>query len=386
MKNKKKFVTIFTDAENFHLVKDVGQIPYFMYKTEGYDAELVSYQNNIQYPYLNDEVKGLRLSFIPDHGRFFYFEIGVIKYLIASSKSIDVLNLFHFKKDNLFYLLIYKLLNRKGKSIIKLDIDLFFFKKYNALFYSRYLLKNFILKGLTQWIFNLTDLISIETEDAREYLLKVYPELKKKLICIPNGVDDIYLEKKIKLRSFNEKENIIITVGRIGTTQKNTELFLDALKITDLQDWKVYILGPIEEEFKSYIDRYFTEYPHLKEQVIFIGNVTDRKELFEWYNRAKLFCLTSRWEGFCIVFPEALYFGNYIISSSVSGADYITAYGKFGTVVEGGASEFSKALQNSINPGFLSTQRCEEIKDFSKNNFTWSGIIKKLSDNLKTGA
>jgi hypothetical protein len=53
MKHRPTFVTIFTETENFHLVKDVGQIPYFMYKTEGYDAELISYKNNEEYPYLN---------------------------------------------------------------------------------------------------------------------------------------------------------------------------------------------------------------------------------------------------------------------------------------------------------------------------------------------
>ena len=386
MTHKPRFVTIFPDTENIHLIKDVGQIPYFMYKTQGYDAELVSYKNNEQYPYLDDEVKGLKLTFIPNLGRFFYFEIGVIKYLLASSGSIDVLNLFHFKKDNLFYLLVYKFLNPKGKSLIKLDIDLLFFKQYNALFYSRYRLKKYFLKVLTQWIFKLTDFISIETEDAREYLLKVCPELENKLICIPNGVDDLYLEKNIKLRSYDEKENIIITVGRIGTTQKNTELFLEALALTDLGEWRVYILGPIEETFKNYIDHYFLEHPHLKKAITFTGNITDRKELLEWYNRAKIFCLSSRREAFCLVFTEALYFGNYIITSPVSSADYITDHGKHGAIVEPEASAFSRALQKSMSPGFLTKERYEEIRNFSQKNFTWPVIVKKISDILKTNA
>jgi hypothetical protein len=130
MKQKPTFVTIFTDTENFHLVKDVGQLPYFMYKTEGYDAELISYKNNEEYPYLNKEVKGLKLNFIPNKGRLLYFELGILSYLWSFSKSITVLNLFHFKKDHLLYLLLYKTLNPKGKSYIKLDMDILFFKDY----------------------------------------------------------------------------------------------------------------------------------------------------------------------------------------------------------------------------------------------------------------
>lgn len=382
MKQKRTFVTIFTDTENFHLVKDVGQVPYFMYKTEGYDAELISYKNNSEYPFLENEVKGLKLTFIPNKGRILFFETGVIQHLLTHSKSIDVLNLFHFKRDNIIYLLIYKLLNPNGRSYIKLDMDILFFKDYNAFLFSNYKLKNFLLKALTRWIFKLTDHFSVETDQAREYLLKVYPELENKLICIPNGVDSLYLDKEILSRPFHEKENIILTAGRIGTEQKNTELLLEALKITDLKDWKVYILGPIEESFMKYIAEFYIECPQLKNKVIFTGNITDRQELFNWYNKSKIFCLSSRHEGFPIAFSEALYFGNYIISSPISSAAHLTSNGKYGTVVKAEAAEFSKAIQNSISDGFLNKELFEEIRSYSKNNFTWSGIIKKLSDKL----
>ena len=384
MKQKPTFVTVFTETENFHLVKDVGQLPYFMYKTEGYDATLISYQNNVEYPFIDQEVNGLKLNFIPNKGRFLYFELGVLYYLLNHSKSIAVLNLFHFKKDHILYLLIYKLVNPKGKAYIKLDMDILFFKNYNAFLFSNYRIKNLILKALTSWIFKLTDLFSVETDQAKDYLLNIYPELQNKLICIPNGVDNLYLDKEIPIKAFQEKENIILTVGRIGTEQKNTELLLDALKITDLKDWKVYILGPIEESFKKYIADFYKEYPQLENKVIFTGNITDRKELFDWYNRSKIFCLSSRYEGFPIAFPEALYFGNYLISSPVSSAEHITSKGKYGTVAKADAHEFSKAIQNSIEPGFLSSQRYEEIRRFSKDNFTWPGIVKKLADQIKS--
>ena len=384
MKQKPTFVTVFTETENFHLVKDVGQLPYFMYKTEGYDATLISYQNNVEYPFIDQEVNGLKLNFIPNKGRFLYFELGVLYYLLNHSKSIAVLNLFHFKKDHILYLLIYKLVNPKGKAYIKLDMDILFFKNYNAFLFSNYRIKNLILKALTSWIFKLTDLFSVETDQAKDYLLNVYPELQNKLICIPNGVDNLYLDKEIPIKAFQEKENIILTVGRIGTEQKNTALLLDALKITDLKDWKVYILGPIEESFKKYIADFYKEYPQLENKVIFTGNITDRKELFDWYNRSKIFCLSSRYEGFPIAFPEALYFGNYLISSPVSSAEHITSNGKYGTVARADAHEFSKAIQNSIEPGFLSSQRYEEIRRFSKDNFTWPGIVKKLADQIKS--
>ena len=386
MKKRPKFVTIFTDTENFHLVKDVGQIPYFMFKTEGYDAELVSYRNNEEYPYLNNEVKGLKLNFITDKGRFLYFELGILTYLWSFSKSINVLNLYHFKKDHLFYLLLYKILNPEGKAYIKLDMDILFFKGYNAFLYSKYSIKNYLLKAITKWIFKITDVFSVETEEARSYLIKVYPELEQKIISIPNGVDNLYLEGEIKLSSWEEKENIIITVGRIGTFQKNTELFLEALKDVDLGSWKVYILGPVEASFQTYIDTYFKINPQLAEKILFMGNITARKALFEWYNRAKIFCLTSRFEGFPITFPEALYFGNFIISSPVSSALEITNNSEFGKILKAEAKDFSFAIQECIEEGFLNSKLYENSLEFSIANFSWPGIVRKLSDKLKENA
>jgi glycosyltransferase involved in cell wall biosynthesis len=386
MKQKPTFVTIFTETENFHLVKDVGQIPFFMYKTEGYDAELISYRNNEEYPFLHKEVQGLKLNFIRNKGRLLYFELGILSYLWSFSKSIDVLNLFHFKKDHLLYLFLYKTLNPKGKTYIKLDMDILFFKDYNAFLYSKYLLKNYLLKIITKWILKLTDVFSVETEEARSYLIKVYPELEQKLICIPNGVDSLYLEEEIKLRSWHEKENIIITAGRIGTFQKNTELFLEALKEVELGIWKVYILGPIEASFQAYIETYFRINPLLAEKILFMGNITDRIALFEWYNRAKVFCLTSRFEGFPITFPEALYFGNFIISTPVSSALEITNNSEFGKVVKAVAKDFSAAIKEGITEGFLTSKQYENTLEFSIANFSWPEIVKKLSDKLKEDA
>jgi glycosyltransferase involved in cell wall biosynthesis len=354
-----------------------------MYKTEGFDAKLVTYKNTEQYTYLDKEVKGLKIDFIPNRGRFLYFEIAILKYLFTCSGNIDVLNLFHFKKDNILYLLVYKILNPKGKTYIKLDIDLLFFKNYNAFLYSKYSLKNYFLKALTKTFFKLTDYFSVESDQGRDYLIKIYPELEKKLICIPNGIDNYFIDKEVAVRNFHEKENLIITVGRIGTNQKNTELLMEALQNSSLQGWNVYIIGPIEKNFQEYINVFFKYHPHLIERIKFTGNITDRKQLLQWYNRAKIFCLTSRTEGFPIAFSEALYFGNYIITTPVSSANHITNNGEYGAIVNPDPKELARAFENAIEPGYLNQQRYDGIRSFAKESFTWETIIQHLSEKLR---
>lgn len=378
---KKSFVTIFPDTENFHLIKDVGQVPYFMSKTGEYHSTIVTYKNSEDYPYLENEVKGLKLVFIPRLGKFLYSDIGVMKYLSSESKNIDVLNLFHFKKDNIVYLLLYKTLNPKGKAYVKLDIDIMFFKKYNSFFFSNYKLKNSLLKRLTRLHIKMTDLFSIETEEAREYLVKIYPELEKKLICIPNGVDVEFISPITAHRTFDQKENLIITVGRIGTAQKNSELLLESLRLTDLRDWKVCIIGPVEESFKTYISSFFDRHPELIDKIIFTGNISERKELLHFYNRAKIFCMTSRFEGFPIAFAEASYFGNYIISTPVSGSSYVTDRG-LGIVVEGEPVKFSAAISRAISDGFITENTHRAITAFARTNLSWKTIIHRITSYL----
>src|SRR6476620_5530988 len=61
--NMKKFLTLFPYTENVHLIKDVGMIPYVLHKEYGYESTIASFQNG-EYPYLEDDVKGLKQTFI----------------------------------------------------------------------------------------------------------------------------------------------------------------------------------------------------------------------------------------------------------------------------------------------------------------------------------
>lgn len=56
----------------------------------------------------------------------------------------------------------------------------------------------------------------------------------------------------------------MITVGRIGTEQKNNEMLLKVIDKIDLKDWKIYIIGPYTEQFKRYYDDFIKSNPDKK--------------------------------------------------------------------------------------------------------------------------
>ena len=114
----------------------------------------------------------------------------------------------------------------------------------------------------------------------QRYMSKKIPY---KIEYIPNGFYDF--EGTDFTPDFSKKENIILAVGRIGTYQKNTELLLEtfAAVADEMLGWTVRIVGNIEERFQSYIKEYFERRPDLRERVIFVGLVSDRKQMAEEY-------------------------------------------------------------------------------------------------------
>ncbi len=102
----------------------------------------------------------------------------------------------------------------------------------------------------------------------------------------------------------------------------------------------------------------------------------DKKELNEYYKRAKIFCFTSEVEGYPLVFPEASFFGNYIFTTDVGGAEDITEQGKYGKIIEqNNAYKYTEELQKIIdNPIFLEEKISKIVE--RKNELTWSNRIR----------
>ena len=74
--------------------------------------------------------------------------------------------------------------------------------------------------------------------------------------------------------------------------------------------------------------------------------VYDQKEVFEYYNRAKVLLMTSRHESWGNVYSEAAALGCYILSTEVGGATLCSNGWKFGHKLQ---QEDSEGLANAIN-------------------------------------
>lgn len=371
----KKFVTIFEKTENIHLIKDVGQIPYLMHKQYGYDATIVTVKNSKDYSYLEDEVKGLKLKFIPKL-KFGRYSIATIYYLLVNAKKIDVLHLFHHREPTYIYAMIYKKLNPLGHLYVKSDKgyrDIVNNDGFFNMSKKRHQKRDKLFNKALAYI----DTISVENEGSYDFLIKKYPKNKEKFFYLTNALDLDAFYKKIPPLDFDKKENLILTVGRIGAKEKNNQMLLDALSKVDLKTWRVELIGPIEKEFQNNIELFYKKNPHLKDKVVFTGAINDRTKLLSHYARAKIFCLTSIEESFGFVMIEAMAYGNYVITTNVSSASDITKNEELGKIVHS-TNELSQSIQAFINHEDEYKKKSSLIRSYVNEKYNWNDVVKLL--------
>ncbi len=375
---KKNFTLILIHFDKEHFGKDFFLLPVYIREVYGADVTIVYPQTHLNedmpttlrgvklYPIKHAEGKSLDLYFLK-----------VASYLLKNAKKIDILMTFHIFMRAGKIALLYKLLNPKGKSYVKLDIPTYIADRISTFFNdngAKAKLKKIIYKSY----FNKVDLFSCESTDAYNRLLNdqgLNPYFKDKLIILENGCDDQLIgELGVSPRAFNEKENVFITVGRLGTFEKHTELFMQALERTDLKDWVVYMIGPVQEEFEVYVSDFFLRNPQLKDKVVFTGAIYDKKALWDIYCKAKVFVLSSRTESSGIVLYEAKIFKDFIISTPVGASADVIADG-CGCITDMNDPAVLSHILSSITAG---ERKIDVYDNIDVTMLYWSNQVKKL--------
>ena len=379
MKTKARVFAYSFQFQEMFLSKDIFLVPYYIAKCIGGTLDYVYCQNlgNTALPsvYRNASI---RKSVIDNDFRT------MLKYIVADAKHIDVLFLWGCSLDHMLVVRLFKFRNPNGKVVIFGDME---YPQAQILNETDFMcprgVKGNVKRYFTNFFMNNSTFIVANTEAYNEMkklcdrhkwtgLLHFYP-------CLD---DEKFQEFGIKRKSWDDKENIMVCVGRIGCHQKNTEMLLDALEKVDLKDWKIYMIGPITSsfdlndsgDFQNTIDEFFSRNPQYKDKLIFTGMIYDQKEVFEYYNRAKVLLSTSRHEGFANVYSQAAAMGCYIVSTDVGGADVASNNWQFGTLIDqenvlGLANVLEKIVNKKID--------IDTSKSLSTMNISYSYMIGK---------
>lgn len=196
----------------------------------------------------------------------------------------------------------------------------------------------------------------------------------KKIHIIPNPT--LFYQ----LNSNNEKENIVLFVGRLVYQKRIDRLLKIWNKTKKGTDWKLIIVGDGKDlDFFKDINRRIGN-----SNVEFVG----LQEPTYYYQKSKILCMVSSYEGSPCVIQEALYHNviPIIFNSFEAGGDYIIN-SKTGFLIEPyNIDKYAKILTELINGNNIIQEMQNNIKKenyqdiFSKEKIIqqWEQLFKKL--------
>ena len=385
---RKNIVLFFEYFSSIHFNKDPFLVPYYLGKLMNYDVSIL-------YPILSEkdilpqEHRNVKLLPFYRKGNSAspYSEQyqDVLQYIKENAKEIHVLMLFFGSDISKLFMKIYRKYNPDGKIYIKLDIDPYTIKRRkDAPLWKR--IYSWARCAFWRRPFLWTaDVVSCETRMAYELLIEnIQPSnwTNNVLTYVPNGIDNEELAELGYDKPCNnsEKEKIILTVGRLGTYQKNTEMILDALEKINLKDWKFYFVGSVEEGFENVVSQYMLRHPEWKERVIWTGPLSERFSLYDLYKHATVFVLSSRYESYGIVYTEAKFFADYIITTPVGACEDIIENGKYGEIV---SIEDAEELASALNAIITKKTNMTMISEAERKKLSWEYCLKEVAEKLK---
>ncbi|MEZ0322725.1 MAG: glycosyltransferase [Hydrogenothermaceae bacterium] len=197
------------------------------------------------------------------------------------------------------------------------------FLSYNKFYHLSY---RFLMKK----ILSKLDWITAPSQAILNDVKKAYFLPEEKLEILPNFIN---FDKISQLAQEEIEEDIpeeyILNIGRLDY-QKNHILLIKTFKkiVEEFPDEKLLIVG--DGELRPQLEELVKQLS-LEKNVFLIGY---KNNPWKYYKKAKLFVLTSRFEGLPLVLIESLYFKVPIISFDIEPSKELTEGGKYGILVK----------------------------------------------------
>lgn len=317
---------------------------------------------------------------------------------VINNHGINYYNFFNeFKKYNIYLDTKFKLINYHHNAIkdIFINYENITLNKFNnsnsrfskliALLFNRIAILRFLYLILGKIKLWYSFIKGIQYGDANVFYFESFKEESQKLFLAKRQVLYENILPPIKY-SFShpmnqDKENIILFVGRVELMQKRFDRVLSIWKdcYKDLKDWKLVVVG--EGDYLENAKQYVCKNDLMN--IAFIGKADPK----EYFVKSKIFILTSDFEGLGLVLVEALTQGCVPISfDCYSGIHNVIINGFNGVIVpKNDESEFKKNILELANNHQMLVELQKNNRsiedDFSKVNilFQWNKLFVKLT-------
>lgn len=224
---------------------------------------------------------------------------------------------------------------------------------------------------------NEGDKVVLLADSYIEDFIKAYKcrKHREKICAIPNPLPGRY--SKIGEPEWDQKENMVLYVGRL-TKEKQVGLILDVWKRAFSPDWKLVIVGDGPE-------RQCLEHKVHKEQINNVHFEGFQNKVDNYYKKAKILLLTSRFEGFGMCLIESMRYGVRPIAFATSrGVEYVLQSNAGELIPYGNTALMAETLERLMADD-KKLQELGGISYSSSNDFTieqigsqWENLFKSL--------
>ena len=208
------------------------------------------------------------------------------------------------------------------------------------------------------------------SNESREKMQKLFPELKDNMITINNLIDHkkiITLSKEENIKKIKDKK-VFLFIGRLDEEQKKVSRIIEVANLfKDNKDIEFWLLGDgvYKEEYEEKIKKY-----KLKN----IKMLGAKKNPYPYIKACDCILLTSDYEGFPVVYNEAIILNKPIITTVCVSDEIINIEDGFGKICNREINSIVKAINTFLKKDF----KIDKKLDFTLINKNRVDMIMRL--------
>lgn len=240
-----------------------------------------------------------------------------------------------------------------------------------------------ILKGYLNWLY---DRVVAVNPKQHVWLTQLYNFNEDKIVVIPNGINEDYIEKR--LIEHTPEEKVVITYMNRMEWYKGIQDVIRALdklidKRSKIEDNFVFYVmgkaGSYTEKLKELVEKL-----ELENYVKFIFHPSDDERDRIFYEESQINILPSKWEATGITLIEAMAKGNIIITTTGNEAsDILIEEGVNGFIYEFGDVEALKGILKNLLTNYELRQEMRKKNLELARKFTWDAVLPRYIELIK---
>lgn len=250
----------------------------------------------------------------------------------------------------------------------------------------------------------MADAIIAVSYETKEDVLKYFDVDEEKISVIYNGInlDEYVVTKEISTLEkygIDKSKPYVLFVGRI-TRQKGIIHLVNAIKYIDSNTQIVLCAGaPDTPEIAKEMEDSVNEVKKTRNNVIWIDEMLDKKEVIQLYSHADVFCCPSIYEPFGIINIEAMACETAVVASAVGGIKEVVIDGETGILVpleqqdvapfepihpDKFAKDLANGVNKLINNKALRETMAKNGRKRVEETFDWVAIAKQVEELYKS--